>query len=252
MRRLKFIKKKHSGRDASGRVAVRHQGGQHKRFMRMIDFKRDKNDIAGKVVAIEYDPNRSVDIALVQYVDGDRRYILAPHGLKIHDTIVAGKNAEIKAGNTLPLSEMPVGTIVHNVELTPGRGGQLARGAGTGAIITAKEGVYVHLKLPSGEVRRIRAIANATIGQLGNIDWKNEVLGKAGRARNMGRRPTVRGVAQNPRSHPHGGGEGRSGIGMPSPKTYAGRKAVGKTRDKKKYSNNDILQRRKSKTRSSQ
>jgi large subunit ribosomal protein L2 len=248
MKRLKTIKKKHSGRDASGQVAVRHQGGQHKRFLRAIDFKRDKREIVGKVVAIEYDPNRTTDIALVQYADGDKRYILAPHGLKVHDKIVSGKNVDAKVGNALPLSLIPVGTIVHNVELTPGRGGQIARSAGTGAIVTAKEGAFIHLKLPSGELRKVRAEASATVGQLGNIEWKNEVIGKAGRARHMGRRPTVRGVAQNPRSHPHGGGEGRSGIGMPSPKTYAGRIAVGKTRRKTKHSNKYILQRRKSKT----
>jgi len=248
MKRLKTIKKKHSGRDASGQVAVRHQGGQHKRFLRQIDFKRDKFDIKGKVVAIEYDPNRTCDIALVQYADGDKRYILAPEGIKVNAKIVSGKKADAKLGNALPMSEIPVGAIIHNIELTPGKGGQMARSAGTGAILSAKEGEFVHLKLPSGELRKVLARGFATIGQLGNIDLKNEQIGKAGRARNMGRRPTVRGVAQNPRSHPHGGGEGRSGIGMSSPKTYAGRKAVGKTRNKKKYSNKHIMQRRKSKT----
>lgn len=247
MKNLQVIKKQHGGRDAKGQVSVRHQGGQHKRFLRLIDFKRDKQDVAGKVVAIEYDPNRSVDIALVQYRDGDKRYILAPHELKVHDTIVAGKNADIKPGHALSLSNIPVGTFVHNIELTPGKGGQLARSAGTSAIISAKEGKFVHLKLPSGEIRKVLAVCIATVGQLGNIDRKNRVLGKAGRSRHMGKRPTVRGVAQNPRSHPHGGGEGRSGIGMPSPKTFAGRKAVGRTRNKKKYSSKMILQRRKGK-----
>ena len=247
MKKLKTIKKKNSGRDASGQVAVRHQGGAHKRFLRAIDFKRDKTDIKGRVVSIEYDPNRTSDIALVQYADGDRRYILSPVGLKINDTIMSGKKAEVAPGNALMLSDIPVGAIVHNVELTPGKGGQIARGAGTGAIVTAREGEFVHLKLPSGEVRKIRENAMAVIGHLGNVDWKNEVIGKAGRARNMGRRPTVRGVAQNPRSHPHGGGEGRSGIGMPGPKTYAGRSAVGNTRKKKKYSDKYILQKRKKK-----
>ena len=247
MKRLKTIKKKHSGRDASGQVAVRHQGGQHKRFLRAIDFKRDKFDIVGKVVGIEYDPNRTCDIALVQYTDGDKRYILAPHGLKVHDKIVSGEKADATLGNALPMAGIPVGTIIHNIELTPGKGGQIARSAGTGAMLSAKEGEFAHLKLPSGEVRKVRALAMATVGQLGNIEWKNEELGKAGRSRHMGRRPTVRGVAQNPRSHPHGGGEGRSGIGMPSPKTFAGRKAVGRTRDKKKYSAKYILQRRKGK-----
>ena len=248
MKRLLTIKKKHSGRDASGKVAVRHQGGQHKRFLRKIDFRRNKFGIVGRVVGIEYDPNRTCDIALIQYVDGEKRYILAPDGLRENDRVLAGPNADVKVGNALPLSDIPVGTFVHNVELTPGRGGQMARGAGTAAIVSAREGVFVHLKLPSGEVRKVRAAGLATIGQVGNIEWKNEVLGKAGRARHMGRRPTVRGVAQNPRSHPHGGGEARSGIGMPSPKTYAGRKAVGKTRNKKKYSTKYILQRRKVKS----
>lgn len=245
MKQLKTIKIKHSGRDASGQVTVRHQGGEHKRFIRLIDFKRDKRDIAAKVISIEYDPNRTCDIALVQYADGEKRYILRPEGLKLSDTVVSGKQADLRIGNALPLSQMPVGTVVHNIELTPGRGGQLARGAGTGAIVTAREGVFVHLKMPSGEIRRVNASAFATIGQVGNIDWKNEVMGKAGRRRNMGVRPTVRGVAQNPRSHPHGGGEGRSGIGMPSPKTYAGRKAVGNTRRPNKYSDKNILQKRK-------
>lgn len=247
MRSLKTIKKKHSGRDASGQVVVRHQGGQHKRYFRKIDFKRDKYGIVGKVVAVEYDPNRTTDIALVQYADGDKRYILAPHGIKTHDTIMAGKNTDAVPGNAMPLSDIPVGTVVHNVELTPGKGGQIARGAGTGAIVTAKEGAFAHIKMPSGEVRKISILAMATVGQLSNIDQKNKVIGKAGRARNMGRRPTVRGVAQNPRSHPHGGGEARSGVGMTAPKTYAGRVAVGKTRQPNKYSNKYILQRRKGK-----
>ncbi|HEX8932035.1 MAG TPA: 50S ribosomal protein L2 [Patescibacteria group bacterium] len=248
MKSLKTIKKKNSGRDASGQVSVRHQGGQHKRFLRAIDFKRDKIGIAGRVIVVEYDPNRTSDIALVQYADGDKRYILAPQGLSVNAKIVAGKDADVAAGNALPLALMPVGTIVHNIELTPGKGGQIARSAGTGAIVTAREGDFVHLKLPSGELRKVVATCMATVGQLGNIEWKNEELGKAGRSRHMGRRPTVRGVAQNPRSHPHGGGEGRSGIGMPSPKTFAGRKAVGRTRNKTKHSNKYILQRRKSKT----
>jgi len=247
MKKLKTIKKQHSGRDASGQVSVRHQGGQHKRFIRSIDFKRDKFDIVGKVIGIEYDPNRTSDIALVQYTDGEKRYVLAPVGLKINDTIVSGKTVDAVLGNSLPLSNMPLGTIVHNVELTPGKGGQIARSAGAGAIVTAKEGDYVHLKMPSGEMRKIRVLSFATVGQLGNENLKNEQIGKAGRARNMGRRPTVRGVAQNPRSHPHGGGEGRSGIGMPGPKTFAGRAAVGNTRKKKKYSDKYILKRRKTK-----
>lgn len=243
--KLKTIRKKHAGRDSHGRVAVRHQGGEHKRFLRKVDFKRDKFDITGRIVGIEYDPNRSCDLALVHYTDGEKRFILAPDGLKIDDVVKSGRDIEPKIGNTLPLALLPVGTVVHNVELTPGRGGQMARSAGTGAIVMARESGFVHLKLPSGEMRKVRDVGLATVGQLGNVEWKNEVIGKAGRSRNMGIRPTVRGVAQNPRSHPHGGGEGRSGIGMPSPKTFAGRKAVGKTRDKNKYSNKYILQRRK-------
>ncbi len=243
--KLKIIRKKHGGRDAHGKVAVRHQGGEHKRFLRNIDFKRDKFNIIGSVISIEYDPNRTCDIALIQYTDGDKRYILAPEGLKINDNVAAGKEVEPKIGNSLPLALMPIGTVIHNIELTPGRGGQLARSAGAAAVVTAREHGFVHLKLPSNEIRKVREESLATVGQLGKIEWKNEILGKAGRSRRMGIRPTVRGVAQNPRSHPHGGGEGRSGIGMSSPKTFAGRVAVGKTRNKNKYSNKYILQRRK-------
>lgn len=245
MRQLQTIKKKNSGRDSSGKVVVRHQGGQHKRYVRMIDFKRDKKEIPGKVIAIEYDPNRTCDIALIQYPDGEKRYILAPEGLKDGSVIESGPNADIKIGNALPIAKMPLGTVVHNVELTPGKGGQMARGAGAAAIVTAREAGFAHLKLPSGEIRRVSEEGFATIGQVGNIDWKNEEMGKAGRNRHRGIRPTVRGTAQNPRSHPHGGGEGRSGIGLKSPKTYAGRKAVGKTRRPKKYSDKYILIRRK-------
>lgn len=246
MKKLKVIKKKRSGRDASGHVAVRHQGGEQKRFMRLIDFKRDKREVSGKVVGLEYDPGRTVDIALVQYSDGEKRYILAPEGLNLNDKVVSSSaGAEIKTGNAMPLSLMPIGTVVHNVELYPGRGGQLARGAGAGAIVAAKEGGYVHLKLPSGEVRKILQNSFATVGVLGKAELKNRVFRKAGTKRHMGIRPTVRGVAQNPRSHPHGGGEGRSGIGMSLPKTFAGRAAVGKTRRPKKYSNKYILQSRK-------
>lgn len=246
-RRLKIIRKKHGGRDASGQVAVRHQGGEQKRYIRIIDYKRKKIGISGKIIAIEYDPNRSADIALVQYGDGEKRYILSPLGLKLNDTIVAGEDVDIKMGNSLPLKTIPVGTVVHNIELTPGKGGQMARAAGTAAIIVARENELIHLKLPSGEVRKVRGEGRATIGQLGNVEWKNEIMGKAGRKIHMGIRPTVRGVAMNPRSHPHGGGEARSGIGMSTPKTYAGRPAVGKTRNRNKYSNKYILQRRKGK-----
>lgn len=243
--KLKEIRKKHGGRNSTGQVVVRHQGGEHKRFTRLIDFKRDKIDLPGKVVAIEYDPNRSCDLALIHYADGEKRYILAPEGLHTGDTIVAGSEADIKVGNALPLALIPIGTFVHNIELRSGKGGQIARGAGTAAVVQAREGEFVHLKLPSGEIRKVKTNCKATVGQLGNIEWKNRVIGKAGRSRHMGIRPTVRGVAQNPRSHPHGGGEGRSGVGMKSPKTYTGRKAVGKTRKKNKYSNKYIISRRK-------
>lgn len=245
MKKLKFIKKKHSGRDNTGGVSVRHQGGEHKRFYRNVDFKRNKFGIEGKVVSIEYDPNRSTEIALVEYSDGEKRYILRPLGVELNSKVVSGPTAEIKNGNSLPLASIPVGTIVHNVELSPGQGGKMARSAGTSVTVQAREGNLVHLKLPSGETRRVPANGYATVGQLGNVDWKNEFFGKAGRKIHMGIRPTVRGVAQNPRSHPHGGGEGRSGIGLKSPKTYAGRIAVGKTRNRNKYSNKYIISRRK-------
>ena len=245
MNKLKYIRKKHSGRDASGSVVVRHQGGERKRFMRSIDFKRDKMGISGKVVSIEYDPNRTSEIALIQYEDGEKRYILRPQGLNLGDIVKSGSDAEVKLGNTLQLKSISIGTFVHNIELTPGMGGQMARSAGSSAQVMAQEGGFVHLKLPSGEIRKIRGECFATVGVLGNVDWKNKIFGKAGTRRNMGIRPTVRGVAQNPRSHPHGGGEGRSGIGMTTPKTYVRRKAVGKTRKKNKYSNKYIIQRRK-------
>lgn len=244
-RKLKGILKKQSGRDATGQVSVRHQGGRHKRFYRAIDFKRDKINIEGVVVSIEYDPNRSADIALVQYTDGDKRYILAPLGLSVGVKVFSGSDVDVKLGNALPLANIPVGQPIHNIELTHGRGGQIARSAGDQAFIMAKEEGYAHVKMPSGEVRKILLTNFATIGQLGKVDWKDRVLGSAGASRHAGIRPTVRGVAMNPSSHPHGGGEGRSGIGMPSPKTYAGRKAVGKTRTKKKYSSKFIIKRRK-------
>ncbi len=244
--KLKNILKKNSGRNNSGKVTVRHQGGREKRFLRTIDFKREKL-LSAKVIAVEYDPNRTCEIALVQYTDGEKRYILCPEGLKVGDSVIAGRNVEIKVGNAMPLSDIPVGTFVHNIELTPGKGGQLAKSAGTQASLAAKEGTYAHLRMPSGETRKVPVAGMATVGQVGQVNHKNEVIGKAGRARHMGIRPTVRGVAQNPRSHPHGGGEGRSGIGLKRPKTYAGRVAVGNTRTPKKYSNKYILQRRKNK-----
>lgn len=240
------IWKKHSGRDNTGQISVRHQGGAEKRFLREIDFKRDKYDIPARVEAIEYDPNRTADVALLVYQDGERRYILAPNGLKVGDTVISGRNVDIKIGNALPLKNIPLGTVVHNIELKPGKGGQLVRGAGTGAVLLAKEEGMVTVKLPSGEQRKIPGDCFATIGQVGKEDWKARIIGKAGRKRHMGIRPTVRGTAQHPASHPHGGGEGRSGIGMPSPKTPWGKKALGKkTRKRRKYSDKLIVKRRK-------
>lgn len=244
MNRLKVIKKKNSGRDASGQISVRHQGGEQKKFLRLIDFRRNKK-LEGKVIALEYDPNRNCQIGLIQYPDGEKRYIIAPEGLQVGHTILSGEKIDIKVGNAMPIGNVPMGTVVHNVELTPGRGGQIARGAGAGIIVAAKEGNFVQVKMPSGEIRKIDESCYATIGQVGNITWKDKVWGKAGSKRHIGIRPTVRGVAMNPRSHPHGGGEGRSGIGMATPKTYAGRPAVGNTRKPKKYSNAYIIQRRK-------
>ncbi len=243
MKKLMTIKKQKSGR-SRGKVVVRHQGGAHKRFIRNVDFKRRGRAI-GKVVSLEYDPGRSADVALIQYADGGKSYIIAPQGIKIDQKIEAGEKASITMGNALPLSAIPVGTVVHNVELTPGRGGQIARGAGTGAIVQAKEGNFVQLRLPSGEIRKVNISSMATVGGVSNTDWKNEVIGSAGRNRRRGIRPTVRGVAQNPRSHAHGGGEGRSGVGLKIPKTYAGRPSFGKTRKKKKYSNKYIISGRK-------
>lgn len=243
---LKTILAKISGRDAKGHVSVRHQGGKHKRFLRFIDFKRDKINIMASVISIEYDPNRSANIALLHYIDGEKRYILAPDGLKVGEKLQSGKKAEIKSGNSLPLGDIPVGTLIHNIELTPNRGGQLIRSAGSAAVVMAKEQNYVQVKMPSGEIRKLNDQCMATIGQVGNIEWKNVHFGKAGRKRHLGIRPTVRGSAQNPHSHPHGGGEGRSGVGMKYPKTPWGKHALGKkTRKKNKSSNKFIVQRRK-------
>lgn len=244
-KKLLKILPKRSGRNNSGQVMVRHQGGRQKRFLREIDFVRNKHDIKARVVSIEYDPNRSTDIALLVYQDGEKRYILAPKELKVGDWLVSGEKAEVKMGNALPLRKIPVGMVVHNIELRPGKGGQLARGAGTGAVIQAKEAGFANLKLPSGEIRKVPLACFATIGQLSNPELKTEKIGKAGRKRWMGIKPTVRGVAQHPNSHPHGGGEGRSGIGMPSPKSPWGKKTLGKrTRKKGKYSDKLILKRR--------
>lgn len=236
---------KKSGRNSSGKVTVRHQGAREKRFLREIDWKRAKNGVLGRVAALEYDPNRTANIALIQYEDGEKRYILAPEGLKIGAMVTNGPEAPLTIGNCLPLSAIPVGTIIHNLELVPGKGAQMVRSAGAGAMLSGVEEAFVLVKLPSGETRRFSPECRATIGQLGNADWKNINLGKAGRRRHMGIRPTVRGTAQNPRSHPHGGGEGRSGEGM-HPKTPWGKAARGKiTRQRSKYSNKFIAVRRK-------
>ena len=237
--------KKNSGRNSYGRITVRHRGGGQRRKYRIIDFKRDKFDIPATVASVEYDPNRSAFIALLQYEDGEKRYILQPAGLKVGDVVVSGKDADIKAGNALPLSSIPVGTIVHNVELYPGRGGQLARAAGNSAQLMAKEGVYALLRLPSGELRNVPASCMATIGQVGNLDHENVKVGKAGRKRHMGWRPTVRGSVMTPCAHPPGGGEGKSPVGRPGPVTPWGKPALGyKTRRTKKSSDKLIVKRR--------
>ncbi len=237
--------KKHSGRNHQGKITVRHRGGGHKRLYRIIDFKRDKFGVPGKVVAIEYDPNRSARIALIQYADGEKRYIIAPLGLKVGDTVMSGPDAEIKVGNALPLANIPVGTFIHNIELYPGRGGQLVRAAGTAAQLLAKEGDYAQVRLPSGEIRLINIRCMATIGQVGNVDHANIRLGKAGRKRWLGWRPTVRGSAMSPRDHPHGGGEGRAPIGLPHPKTPWGKCALGKKTRHNKLTDKFIIKRRK-------
>ncbi len=241
---LKTILQKHSGR-SRGRVTVRGIGGRHKRYYREIDFKRNKFGVEGSVMTIEYDPNRNVDIALVKYSDGELRYILGVKGVGVGGKVISGEKVEASAGNAMKLKNIPVGTIIHNVELRPGTGGQLARSAGVGIQLSAKENGLAHLKLPSGEVRKVSLEGMATIGSLGNEERKNRVIGKAGRSRWMGRRPIVRGVAMDPDSHPHGGGEGRSGIGRKKPMTVYGRPAVGKTRNKKKWTSKYILKRRK-------
>ena len=237
--------KKHAGRNNQGKITTRHRGGGHKRYYRIIDFKRNKHNIPAKVASIEYDPNRSARIALLHYVDGEKRYILAPNGLKVGDVLGSGPEAEIRVGNALPLRLIPLGTQVHNVELYIGRGGQLVRSAGVAAQLVAKEGDYVTLRLPSGETRLIHANCMATIGQVGNVDHQNIRIGKAGRNRWLGKRPTVRGSVMNPRDHPHGGGEGRAPIGMPGPKTKWGKPARGvKTRHNPR-TDRFILRRRK-------
>ena len=236
--------KKKAGRNNQGRLTVRHRGGGHKRRYRLIDFKRDKHGVPARVAAIEYDPNRSARIALLVYADGEKRYILAPLGLQVGDTLISGPDAEIRPGNALPLVNMPLGTLVHNVELQPGKGGQLVRSAGTYAQLMAKEGRYATLRLPSGEVRKVLLNCTATVGQVGNTDHQNIKLGKAGRKRWMGHRPEVRGSAMDPSSHPHGGGEGRSPVGLPGPKTPWGKPALGYRTRRNKRTNQYIVRRR--------
>ena len=237
--------RKKAGRNNSGRLTVRHHGGGSKRYLRVLDFKRDKIGIPGRVAAIEYDPNRTARIALIYYVDGEKRYILAPIGLNVVDTILSGPEAEVRPGNNLPMKLMPGGTMIHNVEFQKGRGAQLVRSAGAAAQLMAKEGERVLVRLPSGEMRYILADCTATVGQVGNIDHQAVKLGKAGRSRWLGRRPSVRGSAMTPRDHPHGGGEGRSPIGLPGPKSPWGKPTLGhKTRQKSKPSNRMIIKRR--------
>ena len=236
--------KKNAGRNEQGKITVRHQGGGNKVKYRIVDFKRNKDGIPAKVAAIEYDPNRTAFIALLNYADGEKRYILAPVGLKAGDTVMSGESADIKPGNALPIKNIPVGTLIHNIEIKPGKGGQLVRSAGNAAQLMAKEGAYAQVRLPSGEVRMISMEAKATIGTVGNTDHSNVRIGKAGKSRHLGIRPTVRGVVMNPNDHPHGGGEGKSPVGMPAPVTPWGKPALGlKTRKHKKYSDQFIVKR---------
>jgi len=247
-RSLIEVLKKHSGRNSYGRITVRHRGGGNRRKYRIIDFKRNKLDVEGTVLRLEYDPNRSANIALVEYTDGERRYILAPVGLRAGDVVVASASADIKPGNALPIANIPVGTVIHNIELYPGRGAQLVRSAGTAAQLMAKENGLAQVRLPSGEYRYVRLDCMATIGQVGNVDHANVSLGKAGRVRHMGIRPTVRGSVMNPVDHPHGGGEGKSPIGRPGPVTPWGKPALGyKTRKTKNRTDKFIVKRRNSK-----
>ena len=237
--------KKHAGRNVRGKITVRHRGGGYRPKYRIIDFKRDKDGVPGTVATIEYDPNRSANIALINYADGEKRYIIAPNKLNVGDVIESGAEADIKVGNALPLANIPVGTIIHNVELKPGKGGQMVRSAGNGAQLMAKEGAFAQVRLPSGEVRKVHIGCRATVGEVGNLDHQNIQIGKAGRKRHMGIRPTVRGSVMNPNDHPHGGGEGKAGIGRVSPVTPWGKPALGyKTRKKKKASDKYIVKRR--------
>lgn len=237
--------KKRAGRNAQGRLTVRHRGGGHKRLYRIIDFKRNKDDIPAKVAAIEYDPNRSAYIALLHYADGHKAYIIAPQNLKVGDTIISGAKADIKVGNTLALEDIPVGSLIHNIELRPGKGGQLVRSAGAVAQLMAKEGNYAHVRLPSGEVRLVHVKCRATVGQVGNLEYENQKIGKAGKSRWLGIRPTVRGSVMNPTDHPHGGGEGRAPVGRKYPVSPWGKIAIGGKTRKKKPSDNMIVRKRK-------
>jgi len=243
-RSLMVARKNFGGRNSYGRVTVRHRGGGSRNFVRLVDYRRLKRDIPATVSAIEYDPSRTARLALLTYADGVKTYIVAPLGLKAGDKVVAGANADIRPGNSMPISNIPVGTLIHNVELTEGKGGQLARAAGAAAQLLAKEGDYAQVRLPSGEVRLVRQVCFATIGQVGNLDHSNIKLGKAGRKRNMGIRPTVRGSAMTPRDHPHGGGEGRQPIGMASPKSPWGKPTLGYKTRRNKRSNQFIVRRR--------
>ena len=245
-RSLIVVKKERAGRNSSGRVTVRHRGGGARRQIRLVDFKRDKMNIPAKVSAIEYDPNRTARLALLSYADGEKRYIIAPIGVKVGDTLLSGPNVEIRPGNNLPLANIPVGTTIHAIELHPGKGAQIGRSAGTSAQQLAKEGKYAHVRMPSGEVRLVLQECSASIGQVGNVEHSNIKLGKAGRARHMGLRPEVRGTAMSPRDHPHGGGEGRTSIGMAGPKTPWGKPTLGyKTRTNKRT--DDMILRHRSK-----
>ncbi|GAP10337.1 LSU ribosomal protein L2P [Bellilinea caldifistulae] len=241
---LLVIRKKHAGRNNQGRVTVRHQGGGNRRYIRLVDFKRNKLNVPAKVAAIEYDPNRTARLALLVYADGEKRYILSPVGLKVGDTVVSGPGVDIRPGNSLPISNIPVGTMIHNIELYPGRGGQLVRSAGAAAQLLAKEGDFAQIRLPSGEVRLVRQVCYATIGQVGNLDHGNIKLGKAGRKRHLGIRPTVRGTAMSPRDHPHGGGEGRQPVGMPGPKSPWGKPTRGYKTRRNKTTDKYIVRRR--------
>ncbi len=245
MTKLKYLLKKKSGRGIKGRISVRHQGGREKRFYRSIDEKRNKKDVWARVVSIEYDPNRNAKLAYLQYEDGEKRYIISPVGLSVGDKVIASDAAPIEKGNYLPLEKIPVGTQINSIEITPGKGGQVVKGAGSFAVLHGKETDNILVKLPSGEIKRFRKDCRAMIGQVGNIEFRVRNYKKAGVKRHMGIRPTVRGVAMHPNSHPHGGGEGRSHIGMKYPKTPWGKKAVGKTRRKRKYSDHMIIQGRK-------